>query len=168
MKRRSAVKQIAFMIGGSLWLPSCLPESEKTASSVITDGHEEILSDLVEWLIPETDIPGARELGVHHFVLKMLTDCHDEKTQQQCAMDLGKIAAHAKEKGGDSWEKLSWSEKEKVFGSLVTPENPDQQLESFPVIKRRAIQGFMSSEYILNNVFVYEMAPGRYDGYFPV
>lgn len=168
MKRRSAVKQIAFMIGGSLWLPSCLTGSEQTEDPVLTGLQEEVLADLVEWLIPETDIPGAKELGVHLFVLKMLADCYDEKTQNQLSLDLDKITKHAQGASGASWEKCSLLQKESAFRHFSGLEGQDQVLTSFPVIRQRAIQGFLSSEYVLTNVFIYEMAPGRYDGYFRV
>jgi hypothetical protein len=41
----------------------------------------------------------------------------------------------------------------------------ESQLPAFySITKRHAIRGFLSSEYIMTNVLVHNMIPGRYNG----
>ena len=45
-----------------------------------------------------TDIPGAKALNVHHFILKMVDDCQDKESQQQFISGLSIIEKAVKEK----------------------------------------------------------------------
>lgn len=34
----------------------------------------------------------------------------------------------------------------------------------FKILKRRTVQGYLNSEYVMKNKLIYELVPGRYDG----
>jgi hypothetical protein len=38
----------------------------------------------------------------------------------------------------------------------------------FNILKRRTIQGYKNSEYVMKNKLVYELVPGRYNGAFKI
>jgi hypothetical protein len=35
-------------------------------------------------------------------------------------------------------------------------------------MKQQTINGYMNSKYVMTNLVVWELIPGRYNGYFPV
>lgn len=130
---------------------SCSTDSNATSIVLnhikLTASDEELLSDLVEAIIPKTDSPGAKELNLHLFVMKMLDDCHSEA--DQTAFLQGLVAAHKNCKSGDAIPYLSALPEEDVFKNIL---------------KRRTVQGYLNSEYVMKNKLVYELVPARYDG----
>jgi len=67
-------------------LPSCLKESGKSSIQLknldVDYTLENVLADITEIIIPKTDTPGAIDLKLHLFVLKMVDDCYDKKDQK--------------------------------------------------------------------------------------
>lgn len=166
MQRRDSIKRIAFFIGGSLWVPGWSAAGRELEPGYMpNDVQRQILGDWVDWLIPETDVPGAKKLGVDLFVWKIIEDCHDPGVAKMLSDDLDCLSRLAKDKIGRDWVRCSKAQKDTVFFAHASD---GSKSGSFAVVKQRAIQGYLSSEYIMTQVFVYEMAPGRYDGYFPV
>lgn len=151
MNRRTAVKNLFIIAGGLALLPSCLRE-EGGASIVlnrlkVTSAQEELLADLVEALIPETDSPGAKTLNLHLFVLKMVDDCHSPEEQKLFMEGLKKLR-----------------EEEKDFVIFWENESGAKGSDFAKIVKRRSIQGYLNSEYVMTNKLIYELVPGRYNG----
>src|SRR5690606_41883373 len=86
MQRRTALKQLFFIAGGIVLFPSCWGRANKASIALrklhINAEQENLLAEIVESIIPETDSPGGRTLHLHLFVLKMIDDCHGEEDQQ--------------------------------------------------------------------------------------
>src|SRR5699024_3479239 len=153
MKRRQAIKQLFFFAGGLVIASSCIRKKEESSIALnnfsITGEQEDLLADLCEAIIPKTDTPGSKELGIHLFVLKMLDDCHSPEEQSEFIKELKGLKI---QKGEDSDRYLAYLEKL----------DEDDLLRR--ILKRRTIQGYMNSEYVMKNLIVYEMVPGRYHG----
>lgn len=153
MNRRTALKQFAVLAGG-MWIASSCDFSSKAPSiklnlSQLTKADEDLLAELVEAIIPKTDSPGAKELKLHLFVMKMLDDC--EKPENQKAFLEGLEKAHQlKEKTPEAYQAyLKGLPKDDLF---------------FNILKSRCIQGYKNSEYVMKNKLIYELVPGRYNG----
>ena len=150
MNRRTAVKQLFIIAGGLVLWPSCQGKPHGASIALnhldITDQQEVFLGHLVEGIIPETDSPGARALNLHLFVLKMVDDCHSPEDQQLFVATLSKM-------------QQTYSETQ--IASLLEQE---QQSDFLKLVKRRVIQGYLNSEYIMKNKLKYELIPGRYLG----
>ena len=94
MERRIALKNMAVAFGGLLSLPSWAQNwttesvAAQTASrSYLSAADDALLAEIAETIIPETDIPGAKSLGVHTYIQKIVKDCMD--TQAQDALENG-------------------------------------------------------------------------------
>lgn len=110
---------------------------------------ELLLAELVEAILPKTDSPGAKELNLHLFVMKMLDDCTSPEDQKKFLEGL-KSAHSIKGKAlADQQAYLKALPKEDTF---------------FNILKSRTIQGYKNSEYVMKNKLVYELVPGRYNG----
>lgn len=149
MNRRTAVKNLFIIAGGLALLPSCLRE-QGGASIVldnlkITSDQEDKLAELVELLIPETDTPGGKSLNLHLFVLKMVDDCHSPVDQQYFIDGLKSLKGN--------------------FEGFWKEESASQFAE---IVKKRTIQGYLNSEYVMKNKLIYELVPGRYNGAYKI
>lgn len=113
--------------------------------------QEDILGELVEILIPETDSPGAKSLNLHLFVLKMVDDCHSKEDQILFGEEMRRLEAEGL-RGTSFWE-------EDKEGKL---------LEFSKIVKHRCIQGYLNSKYVMQNELIYELVPGRYDGAYKI
>lgn len=162
MNRRLAIKQVLIFAGGMALLPSCLREEGKVSIQLknldITAAQENLLAEIAELIIPKTDTSGAKDLKLHLFVLKMLDDCYEPADQQQFLAGL------------KAFEGLEGNE----VAQLVTDANssktgtPEEVLKFYKIMKSRTIGGYLNSKYVMSNLLIWELVPGRYNGYLRV
>ncbi|MFD2863631.1 gluconate 2-dehydrogenase subunit 3 family protein [Mucilaginibacter antarcticus] len=162
MNRRKAVKGLLVFAGGLTFLPSMLYGNAATYATLyknftLTYLQHDGLAAIVSAIIPATNTPGAKELGVHLWILKMLDDCYDQRTRDTFFSGLEKIdykAANLAE------VLLQVDSKENKLGA-------DAQT-FFRLTKKLTIKGYMNSEYVMTKLLVYELVPGRWHGKVPV
>jgi len=171
MKRREALRYVMMATATAVVLPSCVFNKKKEASVSlknlpITGDQEETLAQITETLIPETDIVGAKSLGAHLFVLKMVNDCYDPKTQESFMKGLGQVDDITDKKFGKSFGECTVPEREEILKSFDAKEAsiPAEALEFYQLTRRHTIQAFMSCEYVMTKIEGYEYLPGRFNG----
>lgn len=162
MERRVAIKQVLIFAGGMALLPSFLKGAGKasiqTKNLAVSGEQEKLLAEIAEIIIPKTTTPGAKDLGLHLFVLKMIDDCYEKAVQEKFMSGLktfeGLDAAALKQQliAVNSGKSVA-SEDTKSFYKLM---------------KQQTINGYVNSKYVMTNLVVWELIPGRYNGYFPV
>ncbi|TDQ11608.1 gluconate 2-dehydrogenase subunit 3 family protein [Pedobacter metabolipauper] len=162
MERRLAIKQILIAAGGLVLLPSCLKHEGKSSILLsridVSATQEKILAEIAEVIIPKTDTPGAKDLNLHLYVLKMLDDCYEKEEQDKFFIGLGYF------KDLDQQEI-------KALVIAANSEKDDVPKDLYPfynLMKQRTISGYMNSKYVMSNLVIWELVPGRYNGYFPV
>jgi hypothetical protein len=166
MKRRSALKNFTLALGGLVSLPAWAsgwtPDSiGHTASVSVTD--ENLLAEIVETFIPETNTPGAKSLKVHQFALRMVNDCYGEPAQAALKQGLILTEQTAQSAYNKSFLACSAAERTQVLTQMGN--SSDATAKQFvEMSKKLTIQGYMNSEYVLVNLLEYNMAPGFYHG----
>lgn len=173
MERRLVIKQVLIMAGGLALLPSCLRESGKSTIALrnidITLDQENVLADIAETIIPRTNTPGAKELKLHLYVLKMLDDCYEETDQQQFTAGLSQFNDLINEQYSKSFGKLSAQQQRNALLAVENGKTNSPELTSFyKIMKDRTIDGYLNSKYVMTKLIIWELVPGRYNGYFPV
>ena len=161
------------MAGGLALLPSCLKESGKSSIALeniaVTLDEENLLADIAETIIPRTKTPGAKELKLQLYVLKMLDDCHEKTEQDQFIAGLGQLKDQIYDKYSKSFSKLSASQQKGILMALESNKNSGPELSTFyKIMKDRTIDGYLNSKYVMTKLIIWELVPGRYNGYFPV
>ncbi len=132
----------------------------------LSSADEDLLAAIVETIIPETDTPGAKTLNLHLFVLKMVDDCHSEADQQIFVDGLKGWDTAARQALGKSFTDADGAQ-QLAFSEEVS-QNRDHDLSGFfGLVKGRTVQGYLNSEYVMTQQLVYELVPGRYNGYAP-
>jgi hypothetical protein len=173
MERRFAIKQILIMAGGLALLPSCLRDSGKASillKNMDVDLDQEMfLAEVVETIIPKTTTPGAKELKLHLFVLKMLDDCYEKEEQELFLKGLSQLQDRSEQQHQRSFMKLAAAERQQVLLDMENEKAPSAEAKAFySILKRRTIEGYLNSQYVMTNLLKWELVPGRYNGYFPV
>lgn len=169
INRRTALRRLLYIAGGTLLLPACYRQSGKETIAlthlVIDEEQENLLAELVETIIPASDTPGGKELLLHFFVLKMVDDCHKPEDQADFMAGLASFSACSRESTGQDFMKLTVDQRIAFLEAMG--EITDEQVKRFYAIaKRRTIQGYMNSKYVMTDLKKYELVPGRYNGYF--
>lgn len=153
MNRRTALKQFALLAGGMWISSSCDFRAEAPSIQLnqvkLNKSDEDLLAELVEALIPKTDSPGAKELNLHLFVMKMLDDCTSSEDQEAFLAGLKQAEKYKGKSADEIRAYLKSLPKDDVF---------------FNILKSRCIQGYKNSEYVMKNKLIYELVPGRYNG----
>jgi hypothetical protein len=176
INRRVALKQLGIITGGVLLLPSCVKQARAVSVSLkhitITGDQEALLAEVAETILPATDIPGAKGLDVPSFVLRMVDDCYDAGQQKSFMTGLTSLEEEMKKKTGKTFTDSDIAARETFLKGLEEErkkadeaQTPPSDLATFyGMTKRHTVQGFLNSKYIMTNVLVHKMIPGRFDG----
>ncbi len=187
------------MAGGAILLPSCLkkPDDDTIALKKIrlSDDQQKLVGDICETIIPRTNTPGAKDIRVNLFVLKMLDDCYTKKDQEKFVAGLAEFDAMVKKKYGSAFADLADKQREECLVTLekstkpvtipsksIKPvgeaqksiEPPKKKPDVPPLqfccqaIKQQTIFGYTNSQYFMTKQIVYELVPGRYNAHFLV
>ena len=168
MERRIAIKSIALSLGSLATLPAWASGWHiESISTTRLMPNEALLAELVETIIPKTQTSGAKELGVHQFIQKVVTDCFDKKAQSNFAQVLSQIDPLSIKAFGKPFAEGDAAQRLSILENLSKSEDKSQQ-EFYRTLRGLTIQGYTSSEYYMTKFTDYEMAPARYLGCVPV
>ena len=149
-------------------LKGCTPKKELNwQPAFLSEDQAAVVSEVAERIIPATDTPGAKDVGVPEFIDEMMNDIYGEEDQQQFVAGITEL------------QEMSQSEYDKDFANLE-PEQQDalltkleaaaqEQGESdkkpfFTTMKELTLLGFCTSEVGATQVLQHIPVPGRYEG----
>ncbi|MBK0380999.1 gluconate 2-dehydrogenase subunit 3 family protein [Mucilaginibacter segetis] len=172
---------MALLFGGAALLPSCLNDKGKSVVKLkhidLDAGQQALVADVADVIIPKTDTPGSKELGLHLFVLKMVDDCFNKEGQETFVAGMKEFNEAAKKKHGHDFVDCSPQEK-LVFVSDIDKRahdrKPDEEKDDaklftfYSMLKGQTVFAYTTSKYFMTKQIVYELVPGRYNAYFPV
>jgi Gluconate 2-dehydrogenase subunit 3 len=175
MKRRSALRSLALVLGGTVVLPAWATSWNAESIGELQAGlasadQTALLAEIVETIIPTTDSPGAKALGVHLFILKMLADCYEKPEQTRFLNGLTQLEEMVRSAYGKSFVACSQAQRLEILQGreAALKSQPAEKDPFFPFLKNMTIQGYLNSEYVMREVYKYELVPGRYHGCVPV
>lgn len=173
MKRRSVIKSLVIIAGGIAILPSCSGDPSKASIALtqldVSADEEALLAELAETMIPKTtNMPGAKDLKLHLFALKMVDDCHTKEDREQFLAGLKTFDSAMEKRAGAGFRKLDTEQRVSAVSGILEEEGVTDLQTFLKIAKQRVIQGFTNSKFVMTDMKQYEMAPGRYDGFYPV
>lgn len=172
MQRRSAIKNLLIIAGGTVLLPSCVQQDKKVSIPLdnikISADQEELLAQITETIIPTTDTPGAKALGVHQFVLTMVDDCSEKEQQEDFMKGLNEVNDLSKKQYNNLFIKCTPQQQLELLTRIDKKEFDGKVNDFFKATKGLTIRGYTKSKYVMSNLLVYEIAPARFYGSFPV
>lgn len=169
MNRRVALKNVALVVAGTILLPACDLSKPKAEGLEVffSPGQENLLAEIAETIIPASDTPGAKELGVPEYIQRMVTDCYDMETQQEFLQGLQMVDKKARNEHNKAFAALVMAERTDVLRKMESSAD-EAEKKFFGFVKGLCIAGFMTSEYVMTNHSDYKMIPGHYYGCIPV
>ena len=181
MDRRSALKNLAIVIGGTVLLPRCTshnPVAHFTSFDVSYD-QQSLVHDMAETIIPKTSTPGASELELDKFIWLMLDDCTKKDDQKAFYKGMDEFSDLVKKTYNKDFADCTKEEKlsllktfEKKPGDKKDPKpaySYSKELNGFfSTVKGLTVFGYTESKYFMTKEIVYELVPGRYNAMYPV
>jgi len=165
MNRRLLIKQLAFVTGGVLLLPSCLRSNKDSIVKYkhfnLTQMQLMLIAGLSEVVLPLKENPRASEEKLHLFVVKMVDECMVPEDQQCFAsgiMELDHLIS-GKYKG---YPDLNQNDHRVVIAKLEKQEFGGSIPDFYKIFKKQLIIGYQNSSYFMKHVIEYQLIPSSY------
>lgn len=188
MDRREALKKTALVAGSATLVPSlfsllqsCQQKPRLSWEPIfLSVDQAELISTLVDTLLPKTDTPGALDVKVDMFIDLVFAKLFNKEGQNAMIAEMNRFDAFSSEKYGSKFIELSTEDREeflkeeesesgkyngKVWGTAV---GVQKSVGFYRTIKSLALWGYFSSEEIGKNMLSYDPVPGEYLGCIPL
>jgi hypothetical protein len=186
MERRTVIKHIALMVGGTISLPTLLAmklhESgvSNTLDFMLSASQRKLVAEVAEIIIPRTDTPGAIDAGVPAFIEMMLKDCYLSPEHQSFIEGLDALNKNdfLNKSMADKISIISAIEQEnkalmKAYNVQQTKmgDNEDKELMAaqkkglpfWRLMKELTLLGYFTSKVGLTASFDFVLVPGRFE-----
>lgn len=132
MTRRAAIARVAYLLGGALSastvagvLAGCDRRTPAdAAASALSAEQRELVATLADHILPATDTPGAREVGVQDFIDAMMTDYYPAEERDRFLAGLARVDQRA----------------QRAFGVPLVEAGPERQLQLVQAFNRQAYE----------------------------
>ena len=188
MNRREALKRTAFL-GGSVvassslltLLQSCQQQTRLSwQPQFLSVDHAQLVSALVDTILPATDTPGGLDVKVDMFIDLVFAKTMEEDAQSEKKAEMDAFNDACVSRFGQAFYQLESDQKMTVlqdaeaqsptfnggvWGTAVGEQAP---VGFYRSLKSLAIWGYCSSEEIGTSVLNYDPIPGPYQGCIPL
>jgi gluconate 2-dehydrogenase gamma chain len=182
MDRREALRKTALLMGAAVSasamagiLNGCKSAPDLNYKPVFfTEEQARLVSELAGIILPKTDTPGAKEVGVPSFIDKILKECYKKEDQERYLTGLTAFDEEAKKTYGDSFiyckpeDQLALVKKTNEEVVKEKKANYGVKPPFFYMTKELTMLGFFTSEVGATQVLQYEAVPGAYKGCIPL
>jgi hypothetical protein len=182
LKNTSAVLGIALSgVSMSALFVACEKEAKLTWKPVfLKPNHAELVAEIAETILPKTNTPGAKDLGVPQFIDKFIDATKDENDKAEFVKGIEDFEDRCKEKYNKSFveldakqriEYLMIHEKESpktgmsLWGINLEPNAPKPTF--YKTLKSLTLFGFYTSEKVGRNILAFQDVPGEFIGCIP-
>lgn len=174
MNRRDALKSVMVMMGGTMIgataiMTGCTPENQIEGLDFDPDDIA-FLDELGDTIIPETNTPGAKAVGIGSFMVMMVKDTYDGDSQKAFVDGLNKLRKDFKAANGEDFvgapaeERLAYLngmyEEYKASGDARSP-------QVINMLRDLTVLGYFTSEIGATQALNYVEVPGRFDPCIP-
>jgi gluconate 2-dehydrogenase gamma chain len=192
MNRREALLRVAGLMGGTLSASTLLAirkglaagnghsatPSAATEPSILTASQRDIVSGVIDVMIPRTDTPGAVDVGVPGFIDLMLRDVYTQADRDRYLAGLADFDATAVAENGKKFVALETTQQlalvRKFHDAAVGEERRSRRADAHPqrpfilMTKELTLLGFFTSQAGATQVLQYVAVPGSYHGCIPL
>lgn len=179
MDRREALKRTAWLMGGAVSAPAimgilkgCTAKPTIDWKPVFLSADQGVLvSQVSEIIIPKTDTPGAKDVGVPGFIDQIVGECYAKEDQDKFLKGLQEFDDAAKKEYGDAFISLDAEDQaafvKKVHDAAVNADGKGDH-PFILAMKELTMLGFFTSEPGASQVLQYTPVPGAYKGCIPL
>jgi hypothetical protein len=175
MKRRKALLGISLLAGGALisytglkWLRfNSAPEFKSLV------GNKKLIASLADTIIPKSHSPSASECGVHEFIIKMVMEATDVRTQNKFVSGLAAVEEYSSSQFGNSFVDCSIKEQNQIVAYFSSKEKPYRGIVGkiqkkllgkpfFDTLREYTVVGYFTSEQGATTALRYSHIPSKY------
>lgn len=138
-----------------------------TQPRFLSAGQFAIAGAIAERILPKSDTPGARDVGVPAFLDVMYGKYMTDEEKAVFAAGLAEVDTLGKATGQRGFAELTPEQQDTVLTKVAVAAQ-DKEQTFFHLIKELTLLGYFTSEPIGKNVLHYDPIPGRYDGCIPL
>ena len=181
--RREALRRAALLLGGALSastvagvLAGC--EARRTpdgawAPRALSSDQLDLVATIAEHILPETDTPGARAVGVHRFIDAMLADSFPDEERRHFLAGLSDVDARAQRSCGRAFLRCATLEQRAVLDQLdheafAAAGDHAATPPFFRTMKELTLVGYYTSEIGATRELRHAPVPGRFEGCVPL
>jgi len=172
MTRRDALKRAALLIGVAL-TPSLITNALQAAAApgaqaaFLSPAQLELVTAMVERILPRTDTPGATDVGVPAFVNLMLANYSTASEQQVFTAGLDEVNAASLAAHAQPFVKVSAAQQDALLVKIAVASQKKEKT-FFHQLKELTVVGYFTSEIVGRTVLHYDPVPGRFQGCVPI
>ncbi|MBT8257213.1 MAG: gluconate 2-dehydrogenase subunit 3 family protein [Bacteroidia bacterium] len=182
MKRREALKNIGLGTGFVVVTPglisllqSCTDDVETWTPAFLSVEEGQVLTRLVDTILPKSDIPSATEVNVPQFIDKFINEVSDDEEQAMIKEGFGNLLAIIKSDYNEKLVKVSDKDYKDLLDKhmrikgeddeerIANPDSMEPTTSEFlNQIKWMTINAYKTTEEIGENVLAYDPVPAAY------
>lgn len=170
MNRRDALKSVILMMGGTMAgagviLTGCAPE-DQIVGLEFSPKDIAFLDEIGEAIIPTTDTPGAKAVGIGGFMVMMVKDTYNAEQQASFVDGLNFIRKDFKTGKGIDFMEATLEERTAYLNELKAKATADAEDKNAGVIKMLqdlTVLGYFTSEVGATQQLRYYEVPGKFD-----
>ena len=174
MKRRRAIVALgAIGLGGGAYFGNRWNLFDFRTDLDFLNSRVQLLGQLVDVIIPKTNTPGALECGVHHFVLMMVKEATDKRTQINFVEGLRKLERYVEKEFDAPFTQLNKTQKENCLryfeshgkplpGLIGKAKNRFLGKSFFVRLKELTTMGYCTSKPGATEALAYVSVPTQY------
>jgi hypothetical protein len=190
MNRRELLQRVAMLMGGAISAPAvlgilngCSPKPGASWQPLFLSKEEgAVVEAVADLIIPRTDTPGAREVGVPAFIDVILKDVYPSEDQARFVSGLKDFDSEAQRAHGKAFIELQPGQQlsflQQQHDAAVAAEKGQDAAKDVPVSQRKrpfvlmmkelTLLGFFTSQVGATQVLQYEAVPGEFKPCVPV
>lgn len=173
MNRRDALKSVMVMMGGTMVgatavLTGCTPENQIEGLEFDPDDIA-YLDEIGDTIIPETDTPGAKAVGIGSFMVMMVKDTYDGDNQKIFVDGLNSMRKEFKKSHGKDFVGAPAEERLAYLNGMYEKYRSSEEKEPkvINMLRDLTVLGYFTSEIGATQALTYVESPGRFDPCIP-
>jgi hypothetical protein len=177
ISRREAVRRIALLMGGAFVASGAILRGANAGLGSPDDfsqADRALLDEVGETIIPSSDIPGAKAVGIGGFMAMMVTECYEARDHAVFKKGLAAIDEASRLRFGKVFVEASAAERIALATDLDAQQKAHQMRKSksepahyFRMVKELTILGYFSSEIGCTQAVRYIEVPGAFHADIP-
>lgn len=179
--RREAIRRTALLLGTALSAPTVAAilagcdggQRAAGAARVLTPEQESLVAMIADAIIPATDTPGARDVGVPRFIDTMLAEYYPAEHRAHFLAGLADVDDRARRLHQARFVDCPPVARRRILSALdaeafpAVPAADPPRAPFFRTMKELTLLGYYTSEVGATRELRYARIPGRFDGCVP-
>jgi hypothetical protein len=179
LSRREAILRLALLMGASFVTPRLRATDFGTTATPptgYTPADLALLDEIGDTIIPPTDVPGAKAVGIGAFMARMVTDCYRAEEQSAFRAGMDAITRDYRARFGEEFTGGAAANRTLFLNEISAALRPSMRDKApagtpapqyFRTMRELTILGYFTSEAVATSVLPWIEVPGSYDGNVP-